>query len=326
MAHSNSDLISWTASKQQGLALVLVLWMLSLLMIMAASFSLTISRETSAIIGVKNTAHTMAAAKSGIAIAEMMLMHPDQNKRWRTDGSVYQIQFLDVLVRVRLLAETGKVDINKADQKQLQNLMANVPLEPEQKTALVSAIMDWRDPDDLINIDGAEKNEYEKAELKYKPRNKPFQSVEELQMVLGMSESVLKWLEPLITVYSGSGQVDLSKASREVLLTIPGLDPELIDQYIELRRQSAIEGVPVPKFPLGAVPTGFSEESNAFEIISEAQLEDGAASIIKVVLTRDPGNPSSPFQILSWQNEDKNSISLFSEEMGLFLVTQHAES
>ncbi|MGR9086974.1 MAG: general secretion pathway protein GspK [Gammaproteobacteria bacterium] len=312
--------------KQQGLALVLVLWMLSLLMIMAASFSLTVNRETSIVIGIKNNARATAAAEAGIAFAEMMLMNPDQNRRWRTDGSVYQIQFLDVPVRIRMLAEAGKIDVNLADQKQLQNLMKHAPVEEERQAALVGAIIDWRDPDDLTSLEGAEKNEYEKANLKYKPRNKPFQSVEELQMVLGMDESVLKWLEPKITVYSGNGQVDLTQASREVLQTIPGLDPVLIDQYIELRRQSAINGMPMPQFSFGSVQTGASGDGGAFEVISEAELDDGSTSVIRAVLSKNPGNPSSLFQTLNWQREDKSSVSLFSEEMSPFLVMPNAES
>lgn len=312
--------------RQQGLALVLVLWALSLLMIMAASFTLTMNREAAVTIGIKNNAKAVAAAESGIALAEMMLLNPDQNNRWRTDGNIYQIQFMDTLVRIRMFAETGKIDINKADQNQLQNLMAYAHVEPEKQTALVSAILDWRDPDDLINIDGAEKEEYEEAKLKYQPRNKPFRSVEELQMVLGMNAAILKWIEPLITVYSGSGQVDLAQASKEVLLAIPGLDAESIDQYVELRRKSALEGVPVPPFSLGLKQTGFSGESSIVEIISEALLDDGTTAIIKAVVSKNSNNPSSPFQILNWRREDKGNVSLFSEEMSSFLLTQHVES
>jgi general secretion pathway protein K len=312
-------------NRQQGLALVLVLWVLSLLMIMAASFSLTMNRETAGIIGIKQNAEALAAAESGIAIAEMMLLNPDQNKRWRTDGSVYQLLYLDTLVRVRLLAETGKIDINQASQIQLQSLMAQAPVEPEQQTALVGAILDWRDPDDLINIEGAEKNEYKEAGLKYQPRNKPFQSIDELQMVLGMNASVLTWLQPLITVYSGSSRVDLSQASKEVLLTIPGLDAGLIDQYIELRRQSAINGVPVPPFSLGRGLNAGTTQGGIIEIISEARLEDGSSTIIKTVVARNQDSQSAPFRILNWQREDRGDFSLFSEQMEPFLVTQHAE-
>ena len=314
-------------ARERGLALVLVLWLLSLMMIMAASFSLTVDREASVIAGIKSNARATAAAESGLSYAEMMLLHPDQNKRWHTDGSIYEIQYLDALVRIRMLAESGKIDINKADQKQLASLMRLAPLTEEEQTPLVSAILDWRDADDLINIEGAEKQQYRDAKLKYQPRNKPFQSIEELQMVLGMNESVLDWLEPRITVYSGSSQVDLSKASREVLLTVPGIDPDLIEQYLELRRQSAITGTPMQPFAFGSISlSGAGGEVGAVEIISEALLDDGSQSIIKAVIAKNTNNPSSLFQILNWKSDVKDGDSLFSEEMSSFLVTPNAES
>lgn len=294
---------------------------------MAASFSLTVDRETSVIAGIKSNARASAAAEAGLAYAEMMLLHPDQNKRWHTDGSVYEVQFQDALVRVRLLAESGKIDINMADQKQLTSLMLMAPVEEEERARLVGAIIDWRDPDDLVSFEGAEKQQYQNAKLKYQPRNKPFQSVEELQMVLGMNEAVLNWLMPRITVYSGSGQVDSAKASREVLLTLPGIDPALIDQYLELRRQSAINGTPMQPFSLGsALQSGSGSDEGAVEIASEALLEDGSQSIIKAVIVKNISDPASLFQILNWQSDIANDASLFSEQMNSYLVTPNAKS
>jgi len=310
---------------EKGFALVLVLWVLTLLMIMAASFSLSMRRETSVISSIKDGAQAEAAAESGIAVAKMMLLHPDPLKRWRTDGNIYQIQFLDSLVRIKMLGETGKIDINNADQISLQKLFAQVPIEPEQQTALVSAIMDWRDNDDLVNINGAEKNEYKDAGKNYQPRNQPFQSLEELQMVLGMNASILKLIEPLITIYSHRSQVDLSQASKEMMLSL-GNDPALVDECIELRRQSAISGEPVPQFELGPGSNCGSGQSNVVEIMAESLLNNRTGAIIRTIVAINQGEANQPFQILSWKQEERANISLFSEEMGKLLVTPNAES
>lgn len=320
--------LSITAQAEKGFALVLVLWVLSLLMIMAASFSLTMRRETAVIAGITGGSKALAAAESGIAMAEMMLMNPDQTKRWHTDGNIYQIEFLDARVRIRLEGETGKIDLNNANQVQLQQLIAQLPIDSEKQTALVSAILDWRDSDDLVNIDGAEKDEYKAAGKLYQPRNKPFQTLEELQMVLGMDDSILKQLEPLITIYSGRSQVDLSQASKEVMLAM-GLDASLVDQCIELRRQSAITGVPMQPANLG---TGFncgSGQSDVIEIIAESRLENGSGAIIKSIVANSPagaGDGGLPFRILSWKREERADTSLFSEDKDSLLVTPNAES
>jgi general secretion pathway protein K len=317
--------LSFAAHADKGFALVLVLWVLSLLMIMAASFSLTMRRETGVIAGITSGAQALAAAESGIAMAEMMLMNPDQNKRWHTDGNIYQIQFLDALVRIRLEGETGKIDLNKADQVQLQQLIAQLPIDEEKQTALVSAIMDWRDQDDLVNIGGAEKNEYKEAGKLYQPRNKPFQTLEELQMVLGMDESILKQLEPLITIYSGRSQVDFSQATKEVMLTL-GVDAALVDQCIELRRQSAITRTQMLPVNLGPAFNCGSGQSNVIEIIAESRLENGSGAVIKTIVTNKQSvDGGLPYQILSWKREERADTSLFSEDKDSLLVTPDAE-
>ena len=96
--------------KHKGVALVLVLWVLSLLTIIAGSFVLSVRRQTAVITGLKNNAVAAATAESGIAFAQWMLLIPDLNKRWRADGSIYQIDGNKTQLRVRLLSETGKIN------------------------------------------------------------------------------------------------------------------------------------------------------------------------------------------------------------------------
>ena len=312
--------------RHSGLALVLVLWVLSLLTIMAGSFALSMRREASIVAGIKNNAQAMAVAESGIAMAEMMLLNTDQNKRWRADGSIYEIRSADAKVRVRLLSETGKIDINKADQTLLQGLMASAPVDEEQQTRLVSAILDWRDKDDLVHIDGAEKKEYKDAELSYQPRNKPFQTIEELQLVLGMNASVFLWIEPLITVYSGQQQVTAQLATKEVLQVIPGLDSEMVDSYLAARLESAINNLPAPPFPSSSGQNNAAGQNNVLTVVSEALLDDESSAVISAVIKQSGDNETTPFQVLNWRHVTANGASLFTDAMSELLVKQYAES
>jgi general secretion pathway protein K len=337
--------------RHKGLALVLVLWVLSLLTIMAGSFALSMRREASIISGIKNNAQAAAVAESGITLAEMMLLNPDPNKRWRADGSIYQINSADSKVRIRLLSETGKIDINKADQILLQGLMSNAPVDEDQQSRLVGAILDWRDRDDLVHIDGAEKKEYQDAGLNYHPQNKPFQTIEELQLVLGMNESVFKWIEELVTVYSGQPQVAMQEATKEVLQVIPGLDMDLVDSYLAARLESAINDLPaptfpsspgqnntaaqnfrsatndlpVPPFPLSPGDINSAGQNNVLTLISEAILDDESSAVLNVVIKRSDQIQAAPFQVLKWQFAALNDRSLFSNAMSELLVKQYAE-
>ena len=319
--------------RQAGLALVLVLWVLSLLTIMAGSFALSMRREASITAGIKNNAQAMAVAESGIALAEMMLLNPDPNKRWRADGSIYEITAANAKVRVRLLSETGKIDINKADQALLQGLMTYVPGDAEQKLKLVGAILDWRDADDLAHINGAEKKEYQDAGLSYQPRNKPFQTLEELQLVLGMNNAIFLRMEPLITVYSGQPKVAVQQAAKEVLLVIPDLDVSLVDAYITSRLDSAKNDLPMPVFPASAGQNNAAAPTDVLTLVSEAQLDDESRAAIsavvkqvdKVVAAQHSASPHPPFQVLKWQFITTNDQSLFSGAMNELLVKDYAE-
>ncbi len=338
-------------SKSKGFALVLVLWVLSLLTIMAGSFALSMRREAGIVAGSSTNAQAAAIAESGLAIAELMLMHPDQLQRWRTDGSIYQVDYVDSRVRIRPLSEVGKIDINSADQTLLQQLMVHAPVDAKAQTKLVNAILDWRDADDLVHIDGAEKKEYQDAGLSYSPRNKPFQSIEELQMVLGMNEQVFKSIENLVTVYSGQAKIDLTQASKEVLQTLPGVDAGLIDEYIAARRESAINGLPAPPFtaytpvqpgigaagtanqgiapgqanPAGTAANGGATQQGAITVVSEAQLDDGSTAVVQALIKKsDNALGASPFQVLKWQHNAVDG-SLFADNEDELLVRLYAE-
>jgi general secretion pathway protein K len=327
---------SQVKSSQSGFALVLVMWVLSLLTIMAGSFALTMRRESTIVAGIKDNAGAVAAAEAGIAYAEMMLLNTDQNKRWRADGNLYQVDFGNTQIRLRLLSEAGKIDVNKANLTLLQALMAEAPAEEDQQAKLVGAIIDWRDQDDLQSIDGAEKKDYEDAGLKYQPRNKPFQTVEELQMVLGMDEKVFNWLEPIITVYSGQPQVNPKVASAKVLNILPGLDVGLIGNYIATRLDSAKNDLPAPEFSGGLVGAGGASGLNeTVTIVSEALMPDETRALVTATVVKSGANQgqpasfgaaqSAPYRVLKWQRNPVNEEPLFTDEMSELLVKQYAE-
>ncbi len=312
--------------QQQGVALVLVLWVLSLLIIMAGSFALTMKRE-SAITGViKNNAQALSVAESGIALAEIMTLGAGPTKAWRADGSIYEIITTQAKIRIRLISELGKIDINKAALPVLKRLMSGAPIDEELKNKLVAAIIDWRDADDLVSFEGAEKNEYEEAGLGYKPRNKPFQSTEELQLVLGMNSLILAWLEPMITVDSEQAQVNLQVATPEVLKVFSDLDSDLVNEFVLARLDSARNNLPAPILPiknaLGAVG---QNQKGAMTIVTEALMDDKSRAAINVIVKKSVSNVGPPFQVLKWQLNTANNKSLFTNTMSQLLVKQYAE-
>lgn len=309
--------------KQSGFAMVIVIWVLTLLIIMAGSFALTMRRETTVISAVKDNAIAQAIAETGITMAQQMLFLADENKRWRADGSLYQLRYLDADIRVRLFSEQGKVDINKADEVMLTTLISSVSVDLDKQQQLVSAIIDWRDQDDLIHLNGAEKDQYEEAGLSYQPANNDFQLIDELQMVLGMTAEIYQQLKPLITVYSKQANVNLEVASKEVIQAIGSLDPVVMDEYLQRRIENNLAQLPAPAFPLteaGNIKQS-TEGDAVYTIVSQAKLNDMITGI-KVTLKKSTNTEGgNPFQILNWQQTDLKH-SLFEDDMTQLLVTQ----
>jgi general secretion pathway protein K len=233
-------------------------------------------------------------------------------------------------LRIRLLSETGKININLMELGLLQNIMLHAPngSNAQLPSAIVSraaAIVDWRDSDDLMNINGAEKKQYQDAGLNVQPSNKPLQTLEELQQVLGMDEATLKWLEPLVTVYSDAPQVDLQLASKEVLQLISGVDARLIDTYVAARVESAKHNQPAPTSPLDPTPSTQSTEVTVLTIVSEVQQAEQSTAAINALVKKSEATQATPFQVVKWQVNTSNA-SLFTPNMNPLVVKHYAES
>lgn len=308
--------------RQRGVALVIVMWVLSLMTIMAGSFSLSMRRETAVTSAVKDSAVAQAMAEAGIAIAEFMLLAPDESKRWRGDGRIYQIHYLDADIRIRIFSEAGKIDLNQADRKLLSAAVNTVVNDANQQQQLVDAILDWRDDNDEPRPLGAEREYYRSAGLPYRPRNGAFQSLEELQQVRGIEPALFEALKPLLTVYSGLAEVDLQVAPPEVLDVVADyadrdeVAKQLAARQVNRSRQGVAGGLTAEETePLADLT------DTAYSLIAEVRIGDEASTAIAVTIKPQSDDETKPpFQLLDWQLAQV-SPSLFADEMDPLLVT-----
>jgi general secretion pathway protein K len=118
----------------------------------------------------------------------------------------------------------------------------------------VDSVLDWKDPDDLHRLNGAESDYYMALQNPYEAKNANFDTVEELALVKGVTSEVLyggndtKGIIDFLTVHSKSGMINMLAAPREVLLAIPGMTQELADDITSKRE------TPGPPDPQGIVP------------------------------------------------------------------------
>ena len=83
-----------------------------------------------------------------------------------------------------LIDEASKLNLNTVTIEMLEML-------PNMTPELAAAIVDWRDADDDISTNGVEVDTYLRLPTPYVPKNAPFETVEELRMVYGMTPELL---------------------------------------------------------------------------------------------------------------------------------------
>jgi general secretion pathway protein K len=209
-------------NRSRGIALVSVLWVIALLTIVAGGLSASVRSELRIVSNTAALLQAQFATESGVELAAMNLMYP-QALRWPADGSIQEVDIGTAKLRIAVRDETGKVDLNHAPALLLASLLTNAGFETGQADLLVDAILDWRDGDDFPRLNGAEASDYRIADLNYGPRNAPFETVDELRFVLGMTETLYAAVEPALTVYSGRSGVNANAASPQVSQAIAGL-------------------------------------------------------------------------------------------------------
>ena len=285
-------------SGHRGVALIIVLWVIVVLTIMAASFSTTMRREATLTANIKAQSRAGALAEAGVYYAMLMLLLNDPEQRWGVDGAVREFDFSGAKMKVRVIAETGKIDLNYADQGTLVKMFESVDVDEVKAVELADAILDWRDKNDLHRVNGAEQSEYEAEGKDYGPRNAPFETIEELQLVLGMDADIYTSIEDMITIYSKKTKVDLKKAPFKVLRVF-------IDEQELLDNSENNDDSDKPKESV--------KEGVAYGFYSQATLPDDNTGRILVVARRQKKSTRG-FSVLRWKNVVADD-SLFAEQL-----------
>jgi general secretion pathway protein K len=278
-----------------------------LLTMIASGFAFSMRSEALSARNAVSLAQARAIADGAVERTAFELMRPRVTDAWTFDGQPHRWNDGSANVVVTAVDEAAKIDINTAPDPLIKNLLMVVGgMEDAAAGALVDAIADWRDPDELRRPNGAELPEYRAANSKYVPSNAPFETVGEAARVLGMTASVFQRIAPLITVYSRQPGVNSATADRNVLLALPNATPEAVDAFVELRAQALANKLPVPVFPpaqafgSGPVPV--------WRIHAEVAMPDGVSFVREAVLRPSP-DAQRPLIALAWLERPRSAAA-----------------
>jgi len=235
---------------ERGIALMMVLWVITLLTIIAVGLTGTQRTESHLAANQVNSAVFRAQAEAAIQLAALNLLTPvtvlesqgmmaapglEDTRIWKPDGQPRRWGLDGVELEIRIYNETSLIDLNTAGRDLLLALMMAAGLQDRDPESLVDAILDWRDEDQLHLAHGAEDPDYAAAGLPYGAKDGPFQSVEELQQVLGFDRDIYRLLSPALTVSSGEASPNSTFAPALVQAALEGIS---LAEVEERRRQN----------------------------------------------------------------------------------------
>lgn len=273
---------------ERGYALLLVLGLITLLGIMMMTVMEDGRREVRHALRRVAHAEARAAAESGVSIALMRLLAADPDERWVADGAQHTVSFGSAEMRIAVTPEDGKVDLNQASETLLAEVFTAAGLEFDEAQAMAGRVADWRDTDELVHLNGAERNVYLDAGLP-PPRNGPFHGIQELLQVIGMTENLFACIADAVTVHSGKAGIDRRHAPA-LLRAAPGLPAA---------------GPVTGGTPAKAAPSPLAFETLAGRAVSirvETAPEGRHATAGLAAVTRLTEHPQTPYWVLDWRH------------------------
>ena len=231
MRSSNSKFEVRNSKLVSGAAIMLALWALFLLSALIISWALDIDSRLSLSADGTRMLKAEAVACSGAEVALHPAVNPgSSNLRGQLDnGSSYE---------ARLTGEGGRLDINwlvagedPAKLEILKRYLEIKGIDLNERDTMVDSLLDWVEPNT-----GTHRLNARPESEDYHPAHAALVRIDELKQVAGWAEftSVPGWDDDF-TVNTRQG-VDLAWASHDVLLSLPGMTPEIVDRFLQLRQ------------------------------------------------------------------------------------------
>ncbi len=260
---------------KEGVALILVLWVMTILSLLALEFSFAMRTEVHLTKNYKEDLQRYAMAEGGTqrAVTELIYKHdprvqqkrktlpleeiPPEGREWMTDGRPYVLSFEQGSCEIRIVNEAGKVNINIVSEPLLRKIIGQLGPEGEERDVVVDSILDWRDPDDFYRLNGAENDYYLSLKEPYYCKNGNLDSIEELLLIRGVTQELYYGtkaplgsegkaegrvgLKDIFSVYAVGEQIDVNSATPLVMNAVLGIPRELSQQMVKAREEKPFE-------------------------------------------------------------------------------------
>ena len=217
------------SKSSRGAAIMLALWALFLLSALVISWALDINSRLALSSEATRMLRAEAVACSGTEVALNPTTKPGSpNLRGQlNNGATYE---------ARITGEGGRIDLNWVVSSPvvvelLRKYLENKGIDLNERDLMIDSLQDWVSPNvGLHSLNAPPESD------DYHPAHAPLGRVDELKKVAGWAEftSAPGWDDDF-TVNSRTG-IDMAWASRDVLLALPGMTPDLVDRFLQIRQ------------------------------------------------------------------------------------------
>ena len=212
--------------------IVAVLWILAALSALATIFSVYLSNSAQALAVGDAGLEAEALVSASLELTTYQLLLAGNDARPAEGSFHFRLGKADVLVR--FASEAARVDLNFASKEMLANLFTGLGADQGAARDYADRIVGWRTRP-TANAANDEEALYAAAGLAYSPRQSFFTHVNELSLVLGLPPVLVDRALPLVTVFSGSSNVDVLIASPEIIAALPGMTPSALKEFLSQR-------------------------------------------------------------------------------------------
>lgn len=264
--------------RMRGAALLWVLWILMIGTTLVV-IGLQVSASNSAYASLaRRHSQANALADAGLALAVWRLdARSGLETRWQIDNAPQMQRIGNADVAIRITDEAAKIDLNLASEALLAAYFKACGQADTVSEALAGAIVDYRDNDSQPSgLYGAEVART--RELAWRdPANHPFQAVDELANVLGISDDVLTHCLDDLSIHAGR--------------SVPG-------------GLAVSDTVQMAMAATGLTPSrgGSDRDSGIYRIDVQVRQDSGGGSSLQAVIRLAPFDPAGRgYRVLSWQ-------------------------
>ena len=289
------------ARRSRGLALVAVLWISSLLALLAAGAVSTTRTDLRLAYNLAEQAKARALADAGVHQGLYELLSGSDLRGRRNGTADREIALDGGAVRIRLRDEDAKLDLNAASSELVAGLFKAVGLTGEQASAFADRILDFRDKDSEPEPFGAEDEAYLAAGYVAGVADRRFIDIAELKDVLGMTDALYQRIKPHVTIFADVDGIDADRAAPVVLQALPGMSPDLA---------AAMSAQPPEADPVEVLPDDVRADVEDYLVpsrdlmfsIESLGISDGDGRFLReAVVALDGGTRHLPFTVYAWK-------------------------